>query len=272
MKDKRIGIIGFGAIGGALLEAWRARPVQGHVLAALLVRPHQREEAQRRCEPAGVRVCTAIDEFLAEDLQLALEVAGQGAVREHGQRILGAGVELILVSVGALADAALAQGLEEAAAQGRSRLSLPVGAIAGLDGLRSMRRAGLSKVKYTSTKPPASWKDTPADGAFRLDELKAATVIFSGTAAEAARLYPKNANLAAAVAMAGLGLEHTQVELIADPFSTRNIGRIDAEGACASMTLVLGGQSAADNPKTSQITGMSILAALENQAGLISFV
>jgi len=126
-------------------------------------------------------------------------------------------------------------------------------------------------VKYTSTKPPASWKHTPADGAFRLDELTQATVIFSGTAAEAARLYPKNANLAAAVALAGLGLDRTQVELVADPSITENIGRIDAEGAYASLSVVVGGKSAADNPKTSQITGMSVLAALENQVGLIAF-
>lgn len=270
--EKRIGIIGFGAIGRSLLETWRARPVRGHALAALLVRPHQREEVLRQCVPAGMQVCTSIDDFLASKLQLTLEVASHGAVREHGEKILSAGVDLMLISVGSLADAALAQRLEQAASASGSRLLLPTGAIAGLDGLRSMRQAGLYRVKYTSTKPPASWKGTPADGAVRLDELTQATVIFSGTAADAARLYPKNANLAAAVALAGLGLEHTQVELIADPSITDNIGRIDAEGACASMTLVLGGQSAADNPKTSQITGMSILAALENQVGLIRFV
>jgi aspartate dehydrogenase len=269
--EKRIGIIGFGAIGRSLLKAWRERPVAGHALAALLVREHQRQEALQ-CVPAGVRVCTAIEEFLASDLQLALEAAGHGAVREHGETILSAGVDLMLISVGSLADAALAPRLEQAASASGSRLLLPAGAIAGLDGLLSLRRAGLSKVKYTSTKPPASWKDTPADGLFHLDELKAPTVIFTGTAAEAARLYPKNANLAAAVALAGLGLERTQVELVADPFSTDNIGRIDAESACASLSVVLGGKSAAANPKTSQITGMSILAALENQAGLIAFV
>jgi aspartate dehydrogenase len=269
--EKRIGILGFGAIGRSLLDAWQARPVERHALAALLVRDHQRQEALQ-CVPAGVRVCTALDEFLASDLQLVLEVAGHGAVHEHGEAILSAGVDLMLISVGSLADAALAQRLEQAASHSGGRMLLPAGAIAGLDGLLSLRRAGLSAVKYTSTKPPASWKDTPADGAFRLDELTRPTVVFSGTAAEAARLYPKNANLAAAVALAGLGLERTQVELVADPSITENIGRIDAESPCASLSVVLGGKSAASNPKTSQITGMSILAALENQAGLITFV
>lgn len=268
--DKRTGIIGFGAIGRSMVEAWMARLVGGHALCALLVREHQRDDAVRSV-PGHVIVCTHIDEFLACGLQLAVEVAGHGAVREHGEKILRAGVEFALVSVGSLADAALLRRLEDAALQGHARVLLPAGAIAGLDGLLSLRRAGLSKVKYISTKPPASWKDTPADAAFGLDTLTQPTVIFSGTAAEAARLYPKNANLAAAVALAGLGLERTQVELVADPFIAENIGRIEAEGAYASLTVVVGGKSAADNPKTSQITGMSVLAALDNQAALIAF-
>jgi aspartate dehydrogenase len=269
--EKRVGIIGFGAIGRSVVDAWQSRHVYGHALAALLVRQHQRDEAIRSVS-ASVAVCTTIDEFLAGGLQLAVEVAGHGAVREHGESILTAGVDLMLISVGSLADAALVHRLEFAARQGGSRVLLPAGAIAGLDGLLSLRYAGLSKVKYTSTKPPASWRDTPADGAFRLDELTQSTVIFSGTAAEAARLYPKNANLAAAVALAGLGLERTQVELVADPAIAENIGRIEAEGAYSSLTVVVGGKSSAENPKTSQITGMSVLAALENQARLIGFV
>jgi aspartate dehydrogenase len=268
--EKRVGIIGFGAIGRSMVDTWLARRINGHALAALLVREHQRGDAL--CSvPSGVAVHTDFDEFLASGLQLVVEVAGHGAVRAHGEKILSAGIDLILISVGSLADAALRQGLERAASQGGSRVLLPAGAIAGLDGLMSLRRAGLSKVKYTSTKPPASWKDTPADDVFRLDELTQPTVIFSGTAAEAARLYPKNANLAAAVAFAGLGLDQTRVELVADPSVAENIGRIDAEGAYASLTVVLAGKSATDNPKTSRITGMSVLAALENQASLIAF-
>jgi aspartate dehydrogenase len=268
--DTSVGIIGFGAIGRAVVNAWRERPIRGHVLGALLVREHQREEALH-CVPANVTVCTSLAEFLAHGLGLVVEVAGHAAVREHGEEILSSGVDLVLISVGSLADTALLQRLEHAASQGNSRVLLPAGAIAGLDGLLSMRQAGLSKVKYTSTKPPVSWKDTPADRAFRLDELTQSTIIFSGTAAEAARLYPKNANLAAAVALAGLGLEETLVELVADPSITENIGRIDAEGAYASLTVVVAGKSATDNPKTSQITGMSVLAALENRASLVAF-
>ena len=267
----RAGLIGFGAIGRSVVDAWSARPVRGHTLAALLVRDHQRDEALRAA-PAGVTVCTDIADFLTADLQLVVEVAGHGAVISYGERILAAGVDLALISVGSLADDGFRERLEQAAVQGASRLLLPIGAIAGLDGLLALRRAGLSSVKYTSTKPPASWKDTPADGPFDLDALTERTVIFSGTAADAARLYPKNANLAAVVALAGLGLQKTVVELVADPAATGNSGLIEAVGPSSTLTVNVAGASAASNPKTSQITGMSVLAALDNRGSALAFI
>jgi aspartate dehydrogenase len=267
----RVGLIGFGAIGRSVVDAWSTTPVRGHTLAALLVRAHQRDEALR-VAPPGVAVCTEIADFLAADLQLAVEVAGHGAVISHGERILAAGLDLALISVGSLADDGFRQRLEQAAVQGGGRVLLPIGAIAGLDGLLALRRAGLSSVTYTSTKPPASWKDTPADGLFDLDALTERTVIFSGTAADAARLYPKNANLAAVVALAGLGLQATRVQLVADPSATGNSGLIEAEGPSSTLTVRVAGASAASNPKTSQITGMSVLAALENRGSALAFI
>lgn len=267
----RVGLIGFGAIGRSVVDAWSATPVRGHTLAALLVREHQRDEAQRAVPP-GVAVCTDIAHFLSADLQLAVEVAGHGAVISHGERILLAGVDLALISVGSLVDDGFRERLDRAAVQGASRLLLPIGAIAGLDGLLALRRAGLTSVTYTSTKPPASWKDTPADGPFDLDALTERTVIFSGTAADAARLYPKNANLAAVVALAGLGLQKTKVELVADPAATGNTGLIEAAGPSSTLTVRVAGASAASNPKTSQITGMSVLAALDNRGSSVAFI
>lgn len=269
--NTRVGVIGFGAIGQSIVDAWRAHAPAGQSLVALLVREYQREEATRRAPP-GVTVCTTIEDFLACQLATAVEVAGHGAVHAYGEALLSAGVDLMLISVGTLTDETLHARLNRAAATGRSRLLLPAGAIAGLDGLRSLKKEGLREVTYTSTKPPASWTGTPAEQAFRLDELTQRTVLFSGSAAEAARLYPKNANLAATVALAGLGLAHTRVELVADPAITQNVGRIDAASDSSRMSLVMAGESAASNPKTSLITGMSVLAALENQGARLAFI
>jgi aspartate dehydrogenase len=121
-------------------------------------------------------------------------------------------------------------------------------------------------VSYTSAKPPDAWRGTPAERRFDLGRLDGPTVIFKGTAREAARLYPKNANLAATVALAGRGLDETVIVLVADPGLKENVGRIEAEGTFGRLSLECRGPQAPDNPKTSAVTAFSIVHAIENQA------
>lgn len=92
------------------------------------------------------------------------------------------------------------------AAQSGSRIIAAAGAIAGLDGLVACRLAGLTRFVYTSTKPPAAWRGTPAEAAADLGALTAPAVVFAGSVREAALAFPMNANLAATVALAGMEL------------------------------------------------------------------
>lgn len=267
----RLALIGHGAIGRAISATLVQSPLPGHQLVALLVRAHQLADA-RAAVPAGVQVTTDIAALLATAPHTVIEAAGHGAVAAHGEAVLRHGASLMTLSIGALADAALHDSLLAAARVGNSQLLLPVGAIAGLDGLLALRQAGLHSVRYTSTKPPRAWAGTPADGPFDLAALQSPTVIFSGTARDAARLYPKNANLAAAVALAGLGFERTQVQLVADPAAGGNSGRIDAEGTTSRLQVTVAGAASAGNAKTSGIVAHSVLSALGNAAGVLRFV
>lgn len=271
MPPRRVGLIGFGAIGQAVAQGWTQQPVDGHRLAAVLVRPAQ-QAAARASLPQHIQVVTDRDALLAAAPDLVVEAAGHGAVQQHGAALLGQGTALMLLSIGALADAGLHDTLCAAARAGNTALLLPVGAIAGLDGLMALRRAGLTAVRYTSTKPPQAWRGTPADGPFDLAALAAPTVLFDGSARDAARLYPKNANLAAAVALAGLGFERTRVRLVADPAASGNTGQIDAEGPTSRLQVTVGGAASAGNAKTSGIVAHSVLSALGNAAGVLRFV
>lgn len=267
---KNVGLIGFGGIGQSILEAWRERPLAGYRLAALLARPYQLAEARAQVPPDAV-VTADIKAFLQAGPDIIIEAAGQSAMREYAEVILSRNCELLVISTGALADAALRSQLMQKVEAGQGRLVIPVGATAGLDGLLAMQQDGLLHVTYTSTKPPKAWKGTPAEARFNLDRIEQPTVIFSGRADEAASQYPKNANLAATVALAGLGFEKTEIRLVADPAATGNTGQIDAESVNSRLTVIVAGRSSKSNPKTSAITGMSVLSSLANRAGMLTF-
>jgi aspartate dehydrogenase len=268
-STRTVGLIGFGGIGRSILDAWRQTPPEGYRLAALLVRPRQLEEA--RAVAPGVVVTGDLAAFLNARPDIVVEAAGQPAVRDCAEAALRQGCEVFVISTGALADDAFRDAAQTAAKAGGGRIVIPVGATTGLDGLLAMRQDGLLSVTYTSTKPPLAWMGTPAETAFDLAAIGMPTVIFRGSAREAALSYPKNANLAATVALAGLGLDRTVVQLVADPAATGNTGRIEAQSESSVLTVTVAGRSSAANPKTSAITGMSVLSALANRSAVITF-
>jgi aspartate dehydrogenase len=176
---------------------------------------------------------------------------------------------LVVISVGALADAALFDRLKSAAQASRRRILLPAGAIGGIDAIAAMRMGGLSLVRYRSRKPPLAWRGSPAEKLVDLAVLAKPAVLYCGSAREAALLYPQNANVAAAIAIAGLGFERTQVELVADPAAAGNVHEIEVEGAAGRFAIELEGKPSRTNPKTSALAALSVARAIRNEQAAI---
>lgn len=253
----KIGIIGEGAIGRYVVKHLEAR---GITPQATLVRPARLRESG---EINAVRVGSVA--ALPDDITLVVDCAGHGALIEHGASILERGIDLITVSVGALADAALQAHLTEAALAGGAQLHLASGAIGALDCLSAAKVGGLTQVIYSGRKPPQGWKGSPAEDSLDLDGLTAAATHFSGTARQAATQYPKNANVAAAVALAGIGFDETRVDLIADPAVAANIHQITAAGSFGTFTFQIEGNALPDNPRSSALAAMSVISAIERR-------
>lgn len=258
----RVALIGCGAIGTALLELVRGEA--GLTVTAIVV-PREfaggaREVADRLAPAAAV-----VEAVPTHDVDLVVEAAGHGAIEQHVLPALRRGVPAIVASVGALSTDDLAGRIDEAARAGKTQVQLIAGAIGGIDALAAARLGGLDVVRYTGRKPPLAWTGTPAETGRDLGSLTAATVIFEGTAREAASQFPKNANVAATVALASLGLDQTTVRLIADPGVTENVHEVEAEGAFGSLALTMRNRPLAANPKTSALTVYSAARALRGR-------
>jgi aspartate dehydrogenase len=218
---------------------------------------------------AQIEIVETLDQLLALRPELIAEVAGQQAVAQHGETVLRNGVDLLVISVGALADMALFERLKSAAQASRSRILLPAGAIGGIDAIAAMRMGGLSLVRYRSRKPPLAWRGSPAEKLVDLAALAKPAVLYRGNAREAALLYPQNANVAAAIALAGLGFERTEVELVADPAAAGNVHEIEVEGAAGRFAIELEGKPSRTNPKTSALAALSVARAIRNEQAAI---
>ena len=268
----KLAVIGYGAIVGQMLGALGESGSAGEISQVVcLCRETSAERAKtffaetangmflERC-----RLVHTVEALLDAAPEIAVEAAGHAAVEAYGPQILAGGVALIVCSVGALSDSALHEGLLQAAAQGGSRLHLPAGAIGAIDLLAAARLGGISDVLYTSRKPPAAWTGTPAAARIDLAALKEATAFFEGDARTAARSYPKNANVAATVALAGIGFDATRVRLIADPAAGGNTHTIEVKSASADFFIEIAGKPSPANPKTSMGTGLSVARLVLN--------
>lgn len=268
---RHIALVGFGAIGQAL--ARQLGSDSRLVLTQVVVPPSPSEALQSAAAQRAprARVLAALDLSPGQRPDLVVECAGHSAVDAHLVPALQAGIPCVMASVGALHDQSLLNRLESAASMGNTRVQLVSGAIGAIDALAAARLGGLDEVTYVGRKPPLSWTGTPAEKVCDLAQLTSPQVIFRGSARQAAQDFPKNANVAATVSLAGLGLDRTQVELIADPGVTRNVHTVVASGAFGRMELTLENFPLADNPKTSALTVYSLERAVRNAADRVVF-
>ena len=247
----RYGIVGNGRIGQRL-----AARLPGAV--AILVRPGQQAAA-------GPAACLTLDAFIAARPEVAVECASAAALAAYGPALLAAGIDLVPLSLTALADPAVEQRLVAAAAAGPGRLEIAPGAIGTLDLLATAREEGLRRVVYRQLKSPAMWQLTPAARLADLAAIGQRTVFFRGSVREVARLMPNNLNTSVGVALAGLGLDATEAELVADPALRETAHELEVTAAPGNAVLALGGRQVAPDGDPADYTTFSLLRLLKRR-------
>lgn len=249
-QDVTCGLIGYGALARQMIAAFPPEAVRWCVLSRAGPDPHL---------PDHVRQVSGLGELIAARPVLVVEAASQQSVGDHVPEILQEGLPVVLASVGALADAAIAARLESARRSSGTRLIIPAGSVGGLDYLEAVARLPDTAVTYTSRKPVAAWADEL--GRRGLGVTSGEVVLFEGTADEAARLFPKNLNAAFTIASAVWPVQ-LRVRVVADPTARGNTHEIEAVSAAGEATLRFVNMPSADNPKSSMVTALSLAAAV----------
>jgi aspartate dehydrogenase len=254
----RVGIGGFGAIGKVIAQHLD-RGIEGLALTAVSARDTARAEQAMAGFARPVPVVPLAR--LGEDADIVVECAPAAVLRDIAEPALARGRMLIVLSCGALLDNF---DLVELARRHGGRILVPTGALLGLDAVAAAAVGGISRVHMVTRKPPGGLEGAPylVEHAIALDGLSRPMQVFTGTAREAARGFPANVNVAAALALAGIGPDRTTIEIWADPGVSRNIHRIEVEAEAARFSLEIENVPSAENPRTGRLTPLSVVAAL----------
>ena len=259
----RTALLGGGTIARLVLEQARQGALPGIEIAALAGRSASSPAAALARE-IGMNYVVGGEALLALRPGAVLEAASHEAVRQHLVRFLEAGIGVVVLSAGALADDKLREAAEAAARRSGALLYVPSGGIGGLDALKTACLGGVDEASIQVAKPPAAWKGIPfvERSGVALDRLSAPVTLFEGPAREGVPHFPQNVNIAAVLALAGIGMDRTRLKVVADPALTLNTHTIRVAGRCGRMTVVLENVPAPENPKTSWLACYSALAAL----------
>jgi aspartate dehydrogenase len=253
----RVGLLGYGAINRAVAGQLVDGAVPGACLSAVLTR-----------HPSAVPAPFSVDDVhaLVVESDVVVEAAGHDALAAYGCDILEGGCDLLAVSIGALVDAALLEMLDSA---GPGRLLLTSGAIGGLDLLQAAARAGnFDRVALTTTKRSADLVQPWMNESERARICGGSRVeVFRGTAVEAARLFPRSLNVAAAVALAVGSWDLVEVTLISDASASTTAHRLEASGPTGDYAFELC-NVVSSNPATSALTAHAALRGIASLTGV----
>lgn len=257
---KKIGLLGCGAIGTQIALA-----IDSGKIPAILTHVYDNSKYASTELVSKLNTKPKIVEnshlLSSHPVNIVVEAASQDAVKDIALSVLQNKRDLMIMSVGALLDESIYDILSDACKDFKKTIYLPSGAIAGLDGLKSIKDE-LESLSITTTKHPRSLKGAKffENSDINLDTINSSTTIFEGTAKEAISLFPANINVAALLSLSGIGSEKTNVKIVADPYTDKNTHHIEATGKFGKMTFTIENFPDPTNPKTSRL---AILSAIE---------
>jgi aspartate dehydrogenase len=261
-----VALIGCGFIGQTL-----AKHIAEEMIGRVELKAVYDEKIEKATQLAQIldtrtNVAENFDAILSDDtIELVIEAASQFAAKSYVSRTLTAGKNVMVLSVGALADKQFYDRIVSIAREKRLRVYVPSGAIGGLDWIKAASRTGLQRVILTTRKPPKAFEGSPyvVRNNIDLSTIRYPLQLYEGPASDAASSFPANVNVAVLLSLASIGVQKTLVRVVADPTVKQNIHEITAEGAAGNITVRVENEPSPMNPKTSWIAAQSAIQKLE---------
>jgi aspartate dehydrogenase len=114
------------------------------------------------------------------------------------------------------------------------------------------------------------WRLTPAVDLADLGSIRQRQVFFKGSVREVARHLPDNLNTSVGVALAGLGLDGTEVELVADPVLSETAHELEIHAAPGNAVLRLGGRDVPPDGDPIDYTTFSLIRLLKRRQARVA--
>lgn len=267
---KKISIIGCGAIGSELAQHVDSNMAKNVTLLSILdIRPENAEALKLKLSNNSPLLFNNFDDFVKsesfKEVELVIEAASQNALTSYLNQLISFKKDVLVMSVGAFANSAFFSEVSRNVESNDINIYVPSGAIAGIDALKSVKNS-VSYVTLTTTKNPNSLKDSPffKNNNFTVDSIKKRTLIFEGSAIEAVQNFPANVNVAALLGLAGIGIEKTKVNVIADPSIRINKHEIKVIGKFGELIVRVKNIPSSTNPKTSYLAILSVIECLRS--------
>jgi aspartate dehydrogenase len=256
--EMEVAIAGLGAIGKVLVRNLSRGAVPGMKLAGVAAR--DKTKARGTLDSMSVNVPVYDLEQLPLIADIVVECAPAAILDKIVRPVLLSGKTVIVLSAAALLSH---PGLIELASSKSGRIIIPTGALLGLDAVSAADEGQIYSVKMITRKPIAGLLGAPylVERGIDIEHCEEPTLVFSGTAREAAKGFPANLNVAVALSLAGIGPDRTMLEIWADPTVVKNVHRIvvDSDSARLDMTIE---NIPSENPKTGRITALSVMSTL----------
>ncbi len=268
-RGLRLGVVGCGAIGSTVARLLEKRGSSFRVAALFDAVPAQSQKLSLKLK-SRPKVYFKLSDLIPK-VDWILEAASVKAVPLLVPAALRHRKPVVLMSSGGFLKHRAE--ITRLARRYQTKVYLPSGALAGLDGVKAARQLGkITKLEITSTKPPKGFLGAPGltPGQKKaLYSAKKSFYLYQGDVWGAIERFPANVNVSATLALAAENPELLKVKVMADPKAKLNRHQIEVVGGFGRLTAVTQNHPSAENPKTSALAIQSALALFER---LESFV